>query len=166
VRLIDQAPRYVRAEIDELDLSKIRTGAKARITVLTTQRAPFTATVRKVVPFISTIREQDRTAEIELAVDSGAVLLPVGASADVEIILTQKTNVLIVPSRAVLGRKDSRYVFKYVDGKAKKTSVELGITGYDNTEILSGLSENDTVVIPSDDLDVLDGSSVTIKKSA
>jgi len=166
VRLIDQAPRYVRAEIDELDLSKITAGAKARVKVLTTQRTPFTATVRQVVPFISTIREQDRTAEIELAVDSGAILLPVGASADVEIILTQKTNVLIVTSRAVLGRKDARYVFKYVDGKAKKTSVELGITGYDNTEILSGLSENDTVVIPSDDLDVLDGTSVTIKKSA
>ncbi len=163
VRLIDEAPRYVRAEIDELDLAKVSIGAPATARILTVRREPFPAQVRQVVPFISTIREQDRTAEIELNVDARGVLLPVGASADVEVILERKDNVLIVPTRAVLGRRDSRYVFAYVNGAAKKTPVTIGLAGYEVTEVVSGLAEKDIVLIPSDDQDLVDGAAVKLK---
>lgn len=164
VGLVDQAPRYVRAEIDELDLGKLAVGAPARVKVLTNRREAFPATVRQVVPFISTMREQDRTAEIELNVDANGALLPVGASADVEVIIEHKDKVLVAPSKAVLGRKDARYVFKYERGKAIKTAVTTGVTGYDKMEILSGLAENDTVLIPSSDIPILDGVAVKLKK--
>jgi HlyD family secretion protein len=164
VRLIDEAPRYVRAEIDELDLNKIKVGQPARVKVLATRAKPFTAEVRQVVPFISTIKEQDRTAEIELNVEAEGGLLPVGASADVEVILETKTNVLVAPARAILGKREARYVFKLEDGYARKTDVQVGISGYDLTEVTKGLAENDQVLIPSDEVDLQDGARVTVKR--
>lgn len=163
VRLIDEAPRYVRAEIDELDLNKIKVGQPARVKVLATRAKPFTAEVRQVVPFISTIKEQDRTAEIELNVEAEGGLLPVGASADVEVILETKSNVLVAPARAILGKREARYVFKLENGYARKTDVQVGITGYDLTEVTDGLAENEQVLIPSDEFDLKDGARVTVK---
>jgi hypothetical protein len=157
---VDLAPRYVRAEIDEVDLSKISVGLPARVKILAVRKEPFKATVRKVVPFVSSVREQDRTSEIELAVDNEGVLLPVGASADVEVITETKDNVITVSSKALLGRGSDRYAYVLDGSKLKRTPVKIGIYGYTVSEVVSGLSESDEVVLPSDKVDLVDGLRV------
>jgi len=164
IRLVDDKPRYVRVEIDEVDLPKVTVGQVARIKVLAVRREPFRAVVRKVVPYISTIREQDRTSEVELSVQSEGILLPAGASADVEIVTDTKTNVLILSSKAILGRGQQRYVYRVEGSKLKKTPIRVGVTGYNATEVLSGLSEGDEVALPSDKVDLKDGMSVVPKR--
>jgi HlyD family secretion protein len=163
IRIVDLEPRYVRAEIDEVDLPKVGVGMPARVKVLAVRREPFQATVRKVVPFISSVREQDRTSEVELTITEAPDLLPPGASADVEVITAVKDNALTVVSKAVLGRGAQRYVYKVERGRAVKTPVSVGISSYAVTEVLSGLSEGDTVIIPSDKVDLQDGLRVSIK---
>jgi HlyD family secretion protein len=163
IRIVDLEPRYVRAEIDEVDLPKVGVGMSARVKVLAVRREPFQATVRKVVPFISSVREQDRTSEVELTITEASALLPPGASADVEVITAVKDNALTVVSKAVLGRGAQRYVYKVERGRAVKTPVSVGISSYAVTEVLSGLSDGDTVIIPSDKVDLQDGLRVSIK---
>jgi hypothetical protein len=55
-------------------------------------------------------------------------------------------------------------VFKLEDGYARKTDVQVGISGYDLTEVTKGLAENDQVLIPSDEVDLQDGARVTVKR--
>ena len=165
IRLVDTKPRYVRVEIDEVDLPKVHVGLPARITVLAVRREPFRATVRKVVPFVSSIREQDRTSEIELAVDSEGLLLPAGASADVEIVIDTKSDVITALSKAVLGRGKERYVYRIESGRVRRTPVMVGISGFSVTEIVSGLGAGDELAIPSDKADLKDGLAVTPKRS-
>ena len=160
IKLVDLQPRYVRAEIDEVDLPKVREGLPARIKILAIRREPFKATVRRVVPFVSTVREQDRTSEIELTVDNEKVLLPPGASADVEIVTATKEDVLTVPSRAVLGRGTERYVYKLEGGRIHKTPIKVGISGYAVTEVVSGLQLGDRVVLPSEKVELVEGLAV------
>lgn len=157
IRIVDFSPRYVRAEIDEVDLPKIKVGFPARIKILAVRREPFKATVRKVVPFVSSIREQDRTSEIELSIENEEILLPAGASADVEVIIATKDNALTVATKALLGRGGSRYAYRLESSIAKKTPVEVGIFGYTVSEIVSGLSEGDEVILPSDKVELKDG---------
>ncbi len=164
IRLIDTEPRYVTVEIDEVDLPKVRLGMEARIKVLAVRREPFKAVVRKVIPFVSSVREQDRTSQVELAVESGGILLPAGASADVEIVTATKSGVAVVPSRTVLGRGSGRYVFTLHGVKVSKTAVAVGLTGYNLTEIVSGIKIGEQVVMPSDKTDLVDGLAVTIKR--
>lgn len=165
IRLVDTKPRYVRVEIDEVDLPKVNVGLPARVKILAVRREPFRATVRKVVPFVSSIREQDRTSEIELAVDNEGILLPAGASADVEIVTDTKSDVVTALSKAVLGRGKERYVYRIESGRVRKTQVQVGISGFSVTEIVSGLNDGDELAIPSDKADLKDGLAVTPKRS-
>lgn len=160
IRIVDLNPRYIRAEIDEVDLPKIKVGLPARVKILAVRKEPFAATVRKVVPFVSSIREQDRTSEIELTVENDGILLPVGASGDVEVITEKKDNVLTISSRALLGRGGDRYVYVLEGSSLKKTPVKVGIFGYTVSEIVAGLSEGDEVVLPSDKVELKDGLRV------
>jgi HlyD family secretion protein len=163
IRLIDTQPRYVTVEIDEVDLPKVRLGMEARIKVLAVRREPFKATVRKAIPFVSSIREQDRTSAVELNVESEGILLPAGASADVEIVTATKGNVFVVPSRAILGRGAGRYVFTLRGRRVSKVPVVVGLSGYNVTEVVSGLAPNDLVVMPAEKVDLYDGLEVTAR---
>jgi HlyD family secretion protein len=162
IRIVDLKPRYVRAEIDEVDLSKVKVGLPARVKILAVRKEPFKATVRKVVPFVSSVREQDRTSEIELTVDDEEILLPAGASADVEVITDTKDDVLTVSSKALLGRGVDRYVYVLSGSRLKKVPVQIGIYGYTVSEIKSGLALSDQVVLPSEKFELSDGLRVKV----
>jgi len=166
IRLVDLEPRFVEAEIDEVDLPKVTLGLPARVKILAVRRDSFKATVRKVVPFVNAARQQDRTSQIELTIENEGVLLPVGASADVEILTEARDDVLAVPSRAVFGRGGSRYVFKLVGSKAAKTPVEIGLSNYDRTEINNGITLGDVVLTPRESAELVDGASVKETRQA
>ena len=161
IRVVDVKPRYVRAEIDEVDLPKVKVGLPARVKVLAIRKEPFAARVRKVIPFVSSTREQDRTSEIELDIDSEGLLLPAGASADIEVITETKDDVLTITSRALLGRGRDRYVYVLEGSRLAKRPVQVGIYGYTVSEVVSGLSPSDEIVLPSDKFELTDGLRVT-----
>lgn len=163
IRLVDDKPRFVRAEIDEVDLSRIKVGMSASVKILAVRRQPFPATVRKVVSAINSVREQDRTSTIELTVVSPD-LLPEGASADVEITVERAEGAVLVPSRAVLGRKGKSFVFVNNGGVARKREISLGIRGFEFTQVLTGVTPGEQVVIPSDLSEVEDGKKIRLKE--
>ncbi|WKZ56618.1 MAG: efflux RND transporter periplasmic adaptor subunit [Bdellovibrionota bacterium] len=164
IRIIDRDPRYVRAEIDEVDLPAVQVGQHARIQILAIRKEPFKGTLRKVVPYVSSLREQDRTTEIELEVESEDMLLPVGASADVEIVTARAEGVLALPSRVVLGKTDARYVYLLHAGAAQKRQVKVGLYNFDLTEIREGLAEGEQIIVPTDSVELADGVKVHIAK--
>lgn len=164
IRIIDTQPRYVRVEIDEVDLPKVQIGMPARIKILAVRHEPFSGIVRKVLHFVSSLREQDRTSEIELRVTDEDQLLPVGASADVEIVTESRDNVLTLSSRAILGRGGDRYVYLVENGRLKRRPIKIGIFGYTLTEITDGLQEGDEAVIPNDKVELADGLKVKVTR--
>lgn len=160
MRIVDLLPRYVRTEIDEVDLPRVKPGQTVRIKILAVRRTPFNGTVRKVVPYVSALKEQDRTVEVELTVDSPEFLLPAGASADVEIITDFHQNVLTVPVRSVLARGYQRYLFVNNNGVAEERQVTTGLANFEKIEILSGLSVNESVIIPGSANEIKAGDKV------
>jgi len=166
MRIVDTQSRFVRFEIDEVDYAKITIGMPVRVKILAERRDPFMGTIRKIVPFVSSAREQDRTTEVEVNVHAEEKLLIAGASADIDIITNKKENVLAIPSRAILGRGQERHVFVAQNGKAKKVLITLGLSNYDRSEVISGLSENDNVLIPSDKNELADGMKVSVELEA
>jgi HlyD family secretion protein len=165
IKIVDTRPRYVRVEVDEVDLSKIRLGMPARVKILAVRREPFSGTVRKIVPYVSTVREQDRTSEIELTLDSEGQLLPVGASADVEIVTEKKADVVTLTTKAIVGRGAERYVFTLNGSRTKRTPVSVGLSNFSVSEITSGISEGTEVVMPSDKVELVDGMKVVASRS-
>jgi len=72
-------------------------------------------------------------------------------SANAEIILEEKKNVLMVPEASLVYDKDRKASVEVPDAKAengrKKIPVTLGISNGVKTEIVSGLSEKEQVVL-------------------
>jgi HlyD family secretion protein len=163
IRLVDQLPRLLKGEIDEVDLAKVKEGQSARVRIPAVGTKLFEAKVSKVVPFIDTTKDQDRTSQIELQMTATEERIPVGASAEVEIVTDKRTGVIAVPSRLILGSQQARYLFKAAGGKLVKTPVKVGIGNYDRSEILEGLAEGDVVVYPAEDRELSDGLKVKVE---
>lgn len=160
LRVVDIEPRVIKGDIDELDLAKVKVGQKARVRIPSVRPEPFEATVSRVVPFVNTTKEQDRTSQVELRLTDTKVLVPVGASADVEIIVDAKDDALAVPSKLVIGSSTQRHVFLIKNDKLVKTKIRAGLGNYDRTEVLEGVQEGDLVVFPSDTVELKDGLKV------
>ena len=163
VRLIDQKPRLVKGDIDEIDLARVKVGQTARVRVPAARAEPFTAMVSRVVPYVDTTKEQDRTSQIELRMTTSEVAVPVGASAEIEIVTGRKENVLALPSRLILGSQKQRYLYLFIDGVLKKAKIEVGMGNYERTEIVSGITEADTAVYPSDEVGLLEKMRVEVE---
>ena len=70
-----------------------------------------------------------------------------GMTADVNIITAKKSNVLIMPSRAVIEKNNDKIVRVLVDGVINEILVKVGLRGDEGiVEVLSGVKEGDVVV--------------------
>jgi HlyD family secretion protein len=160
VQIIDLEKRIVKGEIDEVDLQKISKGNVARIKIPAMNNQVLNAQVTNVVPFVSTAKDQDRTSEIILEFLDNKVLVPVGASADVEIVTKTKENVITLPTNYILGTGKNRFVFIERNGKITKKIVTMGTGNYEKVEITSELNESDAVVAPPEGVELVDGMKV------
>ena len=143
----------ITAEVDELEVLKIKENQEVRVTV-----DAFGETIPARVTHISSqaVKTEGgrKTAnfEVSIAMDSLPVglrdKLRLGMSANMEIMLLNKSNVMMLPIQAVLIQGKDRFVT--VRDKAtqslKKVRVVAGITTLDAVEIISGLKAGDEVV--------------------
>ncbi len=104
VDLIDDSCAYVTAPIDEVDAAAIRPGMPAMITLDALRDRQFKGTVRRIAPYVVDVTKQARTVDVEVVFDdpAQAKTLLTGYSADVEIILQERKEVLRIPTEAVL----------------------------------------------------------------
>ena len=161
VDLIDASCLYVSAPIDEVDAPRVRAGLPARISLDAFPDRVFPGHVRRVAPYVLDQEKQARTVEIEaeFANPEKASLLA-GYSADVEVVLEERLDVLRVPSSVILP-DDTVFVFDDATGTIAPRAVELGIANWEFTEILSGLTAGDRIVSSLDRDGVVAGAAVT-----
>jgi HlyD family secretion protein len=160
VDLIDSSCLYISAPIDEVDAPAVRTGQQALITMDAFPGRKFPGFVRRVAPYVLDVEKQARTVEVEAEIADtenmdadGQMLLP-GYSADVEIVLSTRENVLRIPTQVVL---DGKRVFVFDGTTLAERSIEIGISSWEFTEVVAGLDEGERVVLSVDREGVADG---------
>ncbi len=165
VELIQTSTTYISAPLDEVDLGKVRAGQPVRVTLDAYRGRSFPGRVVRVAPYVLNIEEHSRTFEIEVELEDRelAATMPPGASADVEIILEARDDVLRIPSYALI---EGNQVFVVRDGIIVAQQVSPGIKNWDFTEITSGLDVDELVVVSVDRLEVAEGARVRITDEA
>lgn len=84
----------------------------------------------------------------QAAADLVGSVLREGMTATVSVVQTSVTDVVVVPSRAVKGAGANAQVeVSLENGKTEMRTVEVGLSDGTRTEIRSGLTENDKVVV-------------------
>jgi HlyD family secretion protein len=164
IDLIDPSSVYVSAPMDEVDSASIRTGQRARLTVDSHPGAEFAGSVVRVAPYVLDVEAQNRTVEIEAELDDkelSSKLLP-GTSADVEVILDVRDEVLRIPASALL---EGNRILLVQDGTLVERPVEIGIKNWDYAEVREGLSEDQLVVISLDRAEVKAGAHVEVEET-
>ena len=65
---------------------------------------------------------------------------------DAEIILSEKENVLVIPTEALVQREKNFVWTVDSEGKARKKEVDVGLSTDEEVEIINGLEEGEEVV--------------------
>jgi HlyD family secretion protein len=159
VNLIDTSCFYVSAPIDEVDVSLIRVGMEARIILDAFRDRRFAGKVRRIADYVLDLEKQARTVEIEVAFTNpeDTENLLAGYSADAEVVIDVKENVLRVPTEAIM-EKNRVYIFLEGEKKIAAREVTFGLQNWDYTEVISGLAEGDLVVVTIDRPGLEDGA--------
>jgi len=148
IDLIDPTCLYIKAPMDEVDAPKMKIGQIARITLDAFHGQMFPAHVRRVAPYVQAVEKQARTVDVEANFDRPEDIprMLVGYSADLEIVLESRDNVLRVPTSALLeGGRVLRY--RPDSGKLEEITLKTGVANWEYTEVLEGLKAGDQIVL-------------------
>ena len=146
VDLIDDSCLYVTTPIDEVDVAHVRAGQAATITIDALPGRRFAARVRRVAPYVLDLEKQARTVDVEVEFADLADLktLLVGYSADAEIVLETRENVVRVPTQAIL---EGNRVLVLDGNTLRERQLRTGLANWQFTEVVSGLKPGDVVVV-------------------
>lgn len=156
VTLMDFSRVRIDVAIPQTEVPLVRTELPAVVTV---EELPGKAFAGKITRFAYALDDMTKTmaAEVELPNPDGA--LRPGMFASVKIALQKKADALLVPAEALIIEKKKSFVFRVVDGKAKKVPVKTGFDDGINVEIVEGLAPHDPVILAGKQA-VADGQQV------
>lgn len=148
VRLLDTSTMELVIELDEIDIPGVETGQRAIISIDALPSLQLEGTVTSIAA-VPTVEAGVvlYNARISFDVPEGAKL-KVGMSATADTISTERSDVLLVPDRAISYSEGGPIVYVMVDEQIEERPVVIGITDGFQTEIKEGLEEGEVVVIP------------------
>ncbi|AOU97191.1 efflux transporter periplasmic adaptor subunit [Acidihalobacter yilgarnensis] len=164
IDLIDNSCFYVAAPIDEVDATKVRVGLPVRITLDAFGKRHFEGSVSRIGAYVVDLEKQARTVDVDVRFAHGSdpKQLLAGYSADVEIILQSRKDVLRIPTEAVING-DQVYVYDPDEHILHLTRFKPGIANWAWTEVLSGLKAGEQVVTNVDRKGIIDGALARIE---
>lgn len=147
IDLIDESCLYVKAPMDEVDAPRIAAGLPVRVRLDAFPKRNFEGRVRRVAPYVTAVEKQARTVDVEVdfAKPQEAGGLLVGYSADVEIVLAVKDDILRVPTAAIQ-EGGKVLVLKGDGGRIEERPIKTGIANWEYTEVLEGLQGGEKIV--------------------
>lgn len=140
-----------RGTVDEIDVGKMKVGLPARIKVGALPAKIVTGRVSRIAPQANK-QEGATLFDVEIELDPGQkVVLRAGYSANADVVIKEKKNILMIPERLVIFGKKGEKTFveipsKSSGGEPRKVAVTLGLSDGLNVEVVSGLKEGDKVV--------------------
>jgi len=148
ITLVDTSGIQMHGFIDEIDIAVVKLGQEANIIL----DALPDEEVKGRVAFISPMGTSLIGVvyyETTITLENPGANLKDGMTADAEVIIERRDNVLVIPNRAIRGTLENPMVVVLVDEQQEERAVTLGMTDGINTEVLSGLEEGEEVVIPA-----------------
>jgi HlyD family secretion protein len=136
----------VRANIDQVDLGRVKSGQRVRITSNAFPERSWSGLVSEVIPHV-VVRESRSISEGLARVEPPTEGLVPGMSVDVEIVVAESLSALHVPAEAVFTANGAPFVFRIKRGRARKSPVTLGLETVTAVEVVEGLEPEDRVVV-------------------
>ena len=152
----------VRARVDQPDLPRTAVGQRL---IVTFDGLPDRRWEGKVLAVSSGVREASgrEVGEVLGEIADKPLSLPPNASVNVQIVVGERHGVLTIPRAALFRDGNRRFAYRLEEGRARRRDVTIGLIGLNDVEIVGGLQENDTVILPGT-IPLSDGLRVTTSK--
>lgn len=139
--------KVVTVSLNEVDIASVSIGKKAVITFDAIGDLSISGTVSE-IDSVGTVSSGVVNYNVKIVLDNDDERVKAGMSANVEVVLDSKKGVLTLSSGAIKTRGGSSYVEVMGDsGQIVRKNVETGISDDTRTEIISGLSDGDEVIV-------------------
>ncbi len=151
ISLINPTSMELVVEVDEIDIPDVEEGQEVIITLDALSDAEFSGVVSIIYPVpleVGGVIVYKVKIELNVPEDSG---VRVGMSAEADVVLVSRTDVLLVPDRAISEDSEGNSVVSVVieDDELEERPVVVGISDGFDTEIISGLKVGETILARS-----------------
>jgi RND family efflux transporter MFP subunit len=148
VTMADLTELEIQTTVGQADVVLVEPGQAAAITLDAKPGETFSGTVNRVVPQRASTSGAV-TYSVFVTMDKPPAGLLPGMTADADIIVQDRTNVLTLPRRSIRAKANATVPLPVLQaGETITRNVKIGLVGDLNVEILSGLQEGDRVVTP------------------
>ncbi len=151
-------PIEVEFSVAERDSARVAMGQPVRVTVAPYPDEAFTGSVSAVSPVID---PKTRTLRVKARIPNTDGRLRPGLFARTDLGVAKRSNVVFVPSEAILERADGEVVFVVGDDdRVRRVKVKTGVERDGKLEIAAGVGPED-VVVTRGHTDLADGALVS-----
>jgi HlyD family secretion protein len=145
--MADMGRLVFRGTVDEIDVGRLHEGMPVEIKIGALPEAAVRGEVKRIS--LKARKNENATVfpvEIALSTTDGA-MLRAGLSANAEVIIQQRRDVIVIPERTVTFEADSAWVnVRAADGTASKRFIRTGLSDAITVEVLDGLQEGEQVL--------------------
>ena len=143
--IMDYSKVRVRIPVPEIESPRVQVGQPV---IVTTDSLPGRTIRTTVTRHSGALDEATRSLLVEADVPNADGTLRPGMYVMAKIGVEQHTGALLVPAAALVREKAAGFLFTLADGKATRVPVKYGFNDGTHVEILEGIAENATVIIP------------------
>lgn len=147
--IADMRDLIFKGTVDEIDVGKLSVGMPTRIKVGALPTDVVTGRVSRIAPQAQQ-KEGATLFDVEVELEPSKITLRAGYSANADVIIREKKDVLVIPERLVTfadGGKKASVELPGSDPKSpKKVDIKTGISDGLNVEVLSGLTKGQKIV--------------------
>ena len=143
-RITDTSDLVAYLQIPQAELAKFQAGHSATLNVASMPGTEFPATIARISPTINT---RNGTFRATAVIDNTLGELAPGMFGRFTISYEKHANALVIPLHALLDEDEQTTVYVVSNGEVVRRVVETGIESGSRVEILSGLQDDDLVVV-------------------
>jgi HlyD family secretion protein len=147
ITVADASELRVKLSIDETDIARVKVGQEVAINLDAYPDVTIKARVTDVAA-VATLTQGVVTYLVTVTLTPEDVPVKIGMTANANIVVAHRENVLLVPNRAVRALGNKRLVtVPRGQGQTEDVEVKLGMANDQETEVVSGVSEGQPLVI-------------------
>jgi RND family efflux transporter MFP subunit len=146
--LADPKQLSVEVNVPEADVASVSVGQAVRVTLDGFPDKNFSAKVKEIASQASIYQGKNVYRTVVTFDNLSQVPATLRMGADVAFLRASKENVLLVPTKAIQQDGLTQFVMVLRDNKWERAEVQVGVNGGNQTEIVSGLSEDEQILVP------------------
>ncbi len=156
VQVADLSKALIKLEIAEGDIAQVKADQAVSFNTLAEPNRRYQGKIKSIDPALTTLTDNNYTEEsgnstavyyyANVIVDNPEMSLRIGMTTQGKVVISEKKNVLLVPTTAIKKQGKEKIIQVLENGKSVERTVQTGLADSQYTEIISGLNEGEKVI--------------------